>query len=405
MTASQPGALKRGAPVPLYIPLLLIGASSTTILSIDLYTPSLPHLPAYFGTDAATVQLTISLSLMAYALSLLVLGPLSDRFGRRRIFVPALIGFTLASLAASLVPTIDGLIGARLVQGALAAAEGVLGFAIINDLYEEKDSAKVFAAFGMAIALTPAVAPLLGGYIHVWFGWRANFVFMTAAGAAVAVLIFRYLPETLAAPDAGAIGPGRVVSGYGALLANLPFMGFTLACALPLLALFAFVTEGPFLMIDLLGVPTESYGLYYAVIVAAFFLSSLVANRAIDAIGLGRLLQLGFAISLLAAVVFAGVVLSDSLSPWRLTLAVALWIFGAGFAFAAAPARALAVSSGSAGYSSAMLAGLQMGCAGVGAQLIQLSHDGTAVPLMAILLASAVASFAAYAVAGRAAPA
>ena len=108
---------------------------------------------------------------------------------------------------------------------------------------------------------------------------------------------------------------------------------------------------------------------------------------------------------LFRSVVFAGVVLSDSLSPWRLTLAVALWIFGAGFAFAAAPARALAVSSGSAGYSSAMLAGLQMGCAGVGAQLIQLSHDGTAVPLMAILLASAVASFAAYAVAGRAAPA
>ncbi len=399
--SSPAQALKRGGPIPLYIPLLLVCASSTTILSTDLYTPSLPHLPGYFHTDATTVQLTISVNLFAYAISQLLLGPLSDRVGRRRIFIAALIGFTLVTIACAAAPTIESLIVARLFQGALSSAEGVLGFAIINDLYEEKDSAKVFAAFGMAVALTPAVAPLLGGFIYVWFGWRATFILLVVLAAIVAALIYRYLPETLAKPDPAAFQPARLVRGYGRLLANQAFIGFTVASALPITALFAFVTEGPFLMIDLMKVATEDYGLYYAVIVAAFFLSSLVANRATDLVGLPVLLKAGFGISLLAAVVFVGIVMSGALTPWRLVLTVSVWIFGAGFAFAAAPARALAANDGSAGYASALLASLQMGAGAVGAQLIQFTHDGTARPLMAIMLASAIASFIAYAIAGR----
>jgi MFS transporter, DHA1 family, multidrug resistance protein len=394
--------LKRGGPIPLYIPLLLVCASSVTIMSTDLYTPSLPHLPGYFHTDATTVQLTISVNLFAYAFAQLFLGPLSDRLGRRPVFIAALIGFTLISLACAAAPTIETLIAARLIQGAVASAEGVLGYAIINDLYEEKDSAKVFAAFGMAIALTPAVAPLIGGYIYVWFGWRATFLVLMVMAAIVAALILRYLPETLPRPDADAMRPARLVRGYGALLGNPAFMGFTVASSLPLMTMFAFVTEGPFLMIDLMQVPTEEYGLYYVVIVAAFFASSLIANRATDLIGLARLLQLGFGISLLAALAFMLIVIDEALTPWRLVLAVSVWIFGAGFAFAAAPARALSSVADGGGYASATLAGLQMGCGALGAQLIQLSHDGSAFPLMVIMLASAIASFAAYALGGRA---
>lgn len=393
----------RGAPVPLYIPLLLVGATSTTILSTDLYAPSLPHLAGYFGTDASTVQLTMSLNFFAYALGQLVLGPLSDRFGRRRVFLVALAAFVVITLACATAPTIDSLIVARVLQGITASAEGVLGYAIINDLYDEKGSAKILAAFGMAVALTPAVAPLLGGFIYVWFGWRAIFYILVAIATIVVAIIYRYLPETLAAPVPDALSPRRLIGGYAGLLSNSVFMGFTVASALPLAALLAFVTDGPFLLIDLLGVPTELYGAYYAVIVAAFFVSSLAANRGVDLIGLGRLLQFGFAMSLLAALALCAIVIADAITPWRLVVPVAVWIFGAGFAFAAAPARALAATqSGDGGHASALLGATQVGCGAIGAQLVELMHDGTAYPVMLVMLGSAIASIAAYALAVRA---
>ena len=103
----------KGGPVPLYIPVLLVSVTSVVILSTDLYTPSLPHLPAYFGTDAATVQLTMSLNLAAFALGQLLLGPLSDRVGRRPVFVVALSAFVLTSIASALAPDIESLIVAR----------------------------------------------------------------------------------------------------------------------------------------------------------------------------------------------------------------------------------------------------------------------------------------------------
>jgi MFS family permease len=120
------------AKVPLIIPALLVSASAVSILSTDLYTPSLPHLQSYFATDPATVQLTMSLNLAGYALAQLAYGPLSDRYGRRPVLLVTLFGFALASLACALAFSIEGLIGARTLQGILACAETVVGLAIMT---------------------------------------------------------------------------------------------------------------------------------------------------------------------------------------------------------------------------------------------------------------------------------
>lgn len=398
----KPAGFVRGAPVPLYIPLLLVGATSTVILSTDMYAPSLPHLRDDFATDAPTVQLTMSANFFAYALGQLFLGPLSERFGRRPVYFIALSVFALVSLGCALAPTIGSLIALRMLQGLAASAEGVLGYAIISDLYDEKGSAKILAAYGMAVALTPAVAPLIGGYIDVWLGWRAIFYILVAVAIVVVVIIWRFLPETLAQPQPDAISPRRLAAGYAGLLTNPLFMAFTLSAALPLAALLAFVTDGPFLLIDLMGVPTEQYGAYYAVIVAAFFFSSLAANRWVDTMGLGRLLQIGFALSLLAALALGFAVVAGYLTAWNLVGCVAAWIFGAGFAFAAAPARALAaIRPNEGGYAAALLGCIQVGCGAIGAQLVQLMHDDTAWPTMIVMLGSAIVSIAAYAYAAR----
>ncbi|MBT4488722.1 MAG: MFS transporter, partial [Rhodospirillaceae bacterium] len=143
------------APVPVLIPALLIMASGTSVLSTDLYTPSLPHLQGVFGTDAATVQLTLTLHLVAYALAQLFFGPLSDRIGRRPVLLAGMIGFAVASVLCAMATSIDALILGRILQGMTACAEAVVGYAIIRELYDEDGAIRVLAAYGMAIALAP----------------------------------------------------------------------------------------------------------------------------------------------------------------------------------------------------------------------------------------------------------
>jgi DHA1 family bicyclomycin/chloramphenicol resistance-like MFS transporter len=396
MTAMGAARTRPGA-VPRYIPLLLVSVTSVVILSTDLYTPSLPHLPAYFGTDVATVQLTMSLNVAAFALGQLLLGPLSDRVGRRPVLVVALAAFVLTAVASALAPTIDSLIAARTLMGLAACAEAALGYAIINDLYDEQDSARVLAAYGMAIAITPALGPIIGGYVHIWFGWRANFVLLAALAGLVTALIARFLPETLAARDLHALAPRRFVGGYGSLLANRAFMGPTLASGLPMAGLFAFITEGPFLMIDRLGVATEDYGLYYAFMIGAFFLSSLTANRLLRRVAVDALLRTGLAIQAAAGAALVAVVAAGLLSSWALILVVSVAIFGLGWVMATAPVRAFAAARGrGGGQAAAMLGFLQMAGGALGAQLVSLFHDGTDIPFTGVFTGSVVLAIAAH---------
>ena len=180
---------KSSASVPVIIPAILIMASGTSILSTDLYAPSLPHLQDVYGTDAGLVQLTMTLNLVAYAVAQLFYGPLSDRIGRRPVLLAGMIGFALASILCSVAGSIDTLIVARIFQGLTACAEAVVGYAVIRELYDEAGAVRVFAAYGMAIALAPAVGPIIGGHMHVWFGWRSNFVLLTGIIVVVIFLI------------------------------------------------------------------------------------------------------------------------------------------------------------------------------------------------------------------------
>ena len=279
--------------VPILIPALLISASFVSILSTDLYTPSLPHLQGVFDTDAAQVQLTMSLNLLGFALAQLLYGPLSDRIGRRPVLLGGMLGFALASLGCALAGSIEALIWARVLQGVTACAEAVIGYAVIREIYDEAGAVRVLGAYGMGIAFAPAIGPIIGGYMHVLFGWRSNFFLLTGLILVVAFLIWRNLPETLKEPDPDAVKPGRVLRGYLALLRDSAFMAYVLVAGLVIAGLFAMVTAFPFLFIERMGVRTEHYGYYYAAIVLAYFLGSLLVNRIAGQLSSDRLLAMG----------------------------------------------------------------------------------------------------------------
>ncbi len=370
--------------------LIMIAASGASILSTDLYAPTLPHLPAYFGTDATAVQLTMALNMGAYAISQLLWGPLGDRYGRRAIFVYGMAAFLLTVLAAAVSQTIGQLIVARILMGAAASVEAVIVLVVIGDLYEGEESAKVFALYGMVVSLVPAVGPILGGFIFEWFGWRANFFVLAGVVAAVFAVGLVRLPETLPVVERTALKLRAIVSGYGQLLMRGGFVTVAMTLGLAIGAIFAYITEAPFILIDKHGVATRYFGLYQAVIVLAFFVGSLISSRIVDRIGVRNLFAVGVWSGSLSGLL-AIVAVSFGETPVTLTAAMSVFAFALGPLFATAPVLAFErVTDHGRGMSAALLSTFEMGGGALGALFVSLTPDGTAWPL-AICVSGAAA--------------
>ena len=384
------------------IPALLIAASSASILSTDLYAPSLPHLPALLSTDAPTVTLTMSLNLASFALAQLIHGPLADRFGRRPVFMWGMAAFLVTALAAAAAQSIEQLIAARILMGTAASVEAVIALAVIRDLYDDAGAVRILAIYGMVIAIAPGVGPVIGGFVFVWAGWRANFFLLAAIIALVFAMAARWLPETAAQLDYSALQLRRMAARYGALLTNRTFMGYALALAFGLAGVFAFVTGAPFVLIDRHGIATQYYGFFQMAIVAAFFVGTMIANRAIGRINARRICALGVGLAVAGGVALIGTAALAE-SPWSSTAAASLFAAGLGPLFAAAPVLALgAARDVGGGISAAMIGALEMGGGALGALAVGLWPVANAWPLAGTMAASSALILVAYLAAGDA---
>ena len=252
MTPSRSETPGRAAWV---VPAVLVACTSVSILSTDLYTPSLPHLPRLLASDAETAQLTLSLNLAAFSFAQLLHGPLADRFGRRRLLLVGMFGFVAASLICAAAQTIGELLAGRIVQGLFSSVASVVVILIIRELFDKRRAVRIMGYYGMAIGMAPAIGPLIGGYVYVLAGWRMNFVLLAVLAAGVFLLVRWLLPET-GTRDHGAIQPRRIARGYLALLRRRAYLRYLVPLTMVFGALFAFVTAGPFVLIDRLGVAT-----------------------------------------------------------------------------------------------------------------------------------------------------
>ena len=263
-----------GLVIALVSALIAIGQIATSI-----YLPSMPSMTDALHTDGATMQLTLSAYLVGFAVSQLVYGPLSDRYGRRPVLFAGLVLYVATSAVCALAGTIDELIVGRLFQSMGACAGPVVGRAVVRDLYDGKKAAKVLGYVGFVLAVSPAFAPVLGAHLHGWFGWRANFVFVALFGAAIGVIMWRKLGETHQPDPQSGLGLGRMAASYATLWRSPTFLAYTLNLSLAFTALFVYISESPFVFIDMLGTSERAYGWYTLAGVGAFATTSLMAGR------------------------------------------------------------------------------------------------------------------------------
>jgi DHA1 family bicyclomycin/chloramphenicol resistance-like MFS transporter len=378
----------------------MVLAESGSIMSTDLYTPSLPYLTEFFATTPEMLKLTISLNLIAYGFAQLIYGPISDRVGRRPVFLLTIFLFAVASIACGLATSIEQLLIARVLQGFFAAAEVVMCLAVFKDLFTEQEQVKAFAIYGMAIALTPAVAPVFGGYIHVLLGWEFNFFLTALTGGLTALLIYFLLPESTT-PDPHALKLKSIYRNYRSVFTNKVFLVYAGLAGVSLGFVYVFVTAAPFILISYFGVETQHFGYYQAVIVVAFFLGSMLATRLVDFRPSLQILNLGLLITVIGAFFVLGLVFIGGLSPYSLSFAYLFIAFGIGPIFAVAPTKAMAAVENSVGSAAAAFGSIEIGLSGIIAAMVSVIHDGTAAPFGYVIGITAALAIALGVIANR----
>ena len=371
-----------------HVPAALILAMWASILSTDLYTPSLPELDQVFGTTDRAVKLTMSVNFLGYALGPLLVGPLADHFGRRRVLGIGLGLFALLSMLCAVAPDIWTLIALRGLQGACGSVASVLCVVLIRDLFRGPEAVKVLSLYGASIGIAPAIGPLLGGIVHVWAGWWANFVLLSILGAIAAAMVWRVIPEG----GGGAPFTLRLsLRRYRRLLRNTVFLRFALAIGATFAGLFAYITVGPYLFIERFGIATEDYGFYYGASVIAYIVGAAVANRLADRVSALTLTKTGAVFGIAGAVVFLDITVTHALTAMSMLAAMSLFSLGLGILFAAAPVLMFANVPKALGATAGVLFSIgQSAGAAMGAGAVALLHDDRPEVLAVVMLCFAL---------------
>jgi DHA1 family bicyclomycin/chloramphenicol resistance-like MFS transporter len=368
---------------------LLTAVVGLGALSIDMFLPSLPAMTAAFGSDAATAQLTVTLFLAGLAASQLAWGPLSDRLGRRRVLLAGLAVYATAGTACAFAPTMGLLIAARVVQALGAGSGPVIARAVVRDLYAPERAARVLAAMGTAQALTPILAPILGGWVHVLAGWRAVFVVLGAFGAAFLVTAWRVVPETNVYAGAPAAGErGRAAD----LLRHPRYVAYVAAAALMFGGQFAFITGSSFALITILGVSPTVYGVCFGAVAAGLMAGNAVSVRVGPRLGIDAMIRGGTLIGTAAGLVMAGLAWAGVASVASVVAPMFCYAFGLGWVLPNAMAGAVGPFPRMAGLAAAGAGFVQLTGSALYAIAVSHTYDGTLRPMTtAVATASAAA--------------
>lgn len=387
MTALSQPRLSRGTLVTLGV---IAMASS---LSTDMYLPSFTSVAEDLTATASEVQLTLTLFFFGVGTGQLLLGPISDRRGRRPVLLSALIVFVAASISMVFAPNIETLMALRFAQGLSGAAGLVLSRAIAADLSHGASAAKALSFIVTISGLGPLLAPLLGGLAHEWWGWRGALATLAVIATAMLVLAITVLRESHPLERRTT---GTFFSTYrpvGQLLRDGRFVALALSFALSFAAAMAYIAASPFVTQRVLGMSPLGFALSFAVSASAMVLANLVNIRLVSRIRPPRMLASGIALVLVSGLAFCAQAFTASLTPAGFIITAFVLTGGSGLILANASALALDRVPEARGSASALLGAVQFLFGGIAAPLVGLWGESTALPMAIIVTLCGAGAF------------
>jgi DHA1 family bicyclomycin/chloramphenicol resistance-like MFS transporter len=353
-------------------------------LSLGIPVQSIPAIANTFGATYGTTQLIISAFLLSFAVSQLVVGPLSDRFGRKPVLYGGLLIYGVASVGAALANSIEILILARVLQGAGGCAALVTPRAVVQDTYRGLEAARMMAFVAMLQSVAPAVGPVIGGAIDTYFGWRWIFGFLAIMAGVMALGASIWLRETRPLLGGQPDSWTTIFMRYARLFNSRLYIGYTLTFAFGTTGFFGYLAVGPGLLIEGQGLSPFKFSLSLMVIATQFVIGAYVSSRLVGKLGLDRTLwvaTIGITLPALSLVIFV-----ESPSVFTIVAPIVVFAFFNGFIFPNALAGATGVDPRIAGSASSFLGFTQLGIGSIIVFVLSNMDTSTTIPLGSCLL-------------------
>ncbi len=376
---THPGdALSRSARVVYVIVLgLLVGLGPFTI---DLYLPAFPVVADEFGASEATIQLTLTATMIGFGLGQLVIGPWSDTVGRKLPLILATVLHVGASIGVASAPDIGWVLVFRVLQGVGAAGGGVVAMATVRDLFGGQPLVRMLSRLALVTGLAPILAPVIGSQLLAVLDWRGLFLALAGYGILVTILAATFIVETLPPERRRVKGHSTIAQRYRAVLSDRVFIGVALIAGLMFSGLFAYLSASSFVFQEVYGLDAQQFGIVFAVNSVGLAASSQVASRLMRRFAPPKILAISLPLMALAGFGAAGAAALGA--PFAVILACTfVFLSCAGLSFPCVQVTALAPHGAEAGTAAALLGAINFGIASTAAPIVGLFGTESAIPM------------------------
>ncbi|MGL1922416.1 MAG: multidrug effflux MFS transporter [Hyphomicrobiales bacterium] len=370
---------------------LLIFLSAISPVALNIFIPSMPNLTASLGTTHTIAQLTLTLYLVAFALSQLVHGPLSDKYGRRPVLLIGIAIYIISSLACSFAVNIEQLIIGRIFQAIGGCTGVVITRAIVRDLYQRDKAASILGYMTMVMALAPLTSPTIGGFIDQYSSWRGTFYFVSVMGIILFIFSFKGLHETNH-NRIQSINVVEIASKYLILLKERQYLGFVTGMAFSSSVFFSFIAGAPFLVTKILKLEPSVYGFYFVMVSIGYMVGNFLSGKLTTQLGSFKMFMLSNIILFIAMIVLLYFSYIGISKPLYLFLPMSFVACANGLAIPSAMASALSIRPEIAGTASGLAGFTQIAMGALATFVVGYFHNGTTTPMITSMVVGGVLS-------------
>ena len=371
---------------------LVLGAlTALGPLTIDLYLPAFPAIETELRTSVSAIQLTLTATTIGFGLGQLLIGPWSDKIGRRTPLLIATAVHIGASLAIIYAPTVEWVGVFRVLQGVGAAGGGVVAVAMVRDLFGGLPLVRMMSRLSLVNGLAPVLAPVIGSQLLLFTNWRGIFLFLTIYGVLVIAAAFFFLVETQPVARRGDLGHSTARERYRALFTDRVFVGVTIVAGMTFTGLFAYLSSSSFLFQEIYRFSPQQFGYLFAVNSVAIIIGVQSSSRLAKLLGPQWILLGAVSLMLLSATTIA---VLDSLQVGLLGILIPLWFFilACGFAFPMQQVLAIDGHSGEAATAASLMGAVNFGLAGLLSPIIGLFGIHNALPMAVMMICTSTVS-------------
>lgn len=331
------------AKILVIFPFLLVFYEITTWLSNDMYLPALPQIMSDLNTSHGLVQLTLTTWFLGLGTMQPILGPVSDRYGRRPILLWGGLVFVISTIVCALSSNIHVLLVARFIQGVATCSVTIAGYASIHELYDQRQAIQTLALMGSITILAPAFGPLIGGFLLKFTSWRTVFWILAAWAIIALALLFKLMPESHPDGKNYPIQLSSLLKTYASIVRNWQFTANTLIACLVVSGMISWVAAGPFLVINTFGYSGIMYGIFQVLVFGCYILGMRFVKYLIERISIDRLINTGLFIALLGGLI--AILLIFWLPDFLVGFILSMMIYSFGTSLVFAPIQRIIVES------------------------------------------------------------